>query len=376
MKQIDVKQPKYILPILVLPFILGIGWVLMDMFKSKPETEAIVMAETQDFNLDIPEANLEKKEVKTKLDALKDAYKKESDYSSLQAIERDEEIDEINDLGSIYSEDEIKALDSLNRATREAEKSIERTRRSYRSSYGEPDRTTDRAAPAKSKMQEEMELFKMQMNYLDSLQNSSYEKENSQQKPRQNIPLKPEEQAAEVLKASNPAGKFFNTVGAQQKTNLITAILDENIKVVQGSRIRIRLLDDILINDFILKKGSYIYGNVSGFTEQRVKIKVSSIMIDGERMKVELSVFDNDGQEGFYVPSSNFRDLTKNIGARVGSQSIQIGDQADGIEKFAYGALNDIYRSTTQAVTKNIKKNKAKLKYNTQVFLVNNKEKE
>ena len=34
------------------------------------------------------------------------------------------------------------------------------------------------------------------------------------------------------------------------------------------------------------------------------------------------------------------------------------------------------YRSTTQALSKNIKKKKAKLKYKTQVFLVKNKDKE
>ena len=31
MKQIDIKKPKYIIPILILPFILGIGWLVKDM---------------------------------------------------------------------------------------------------------------------------------------------------------------------------------------------------------------------------------------------------------------------------------------------------------------------------------------------------------
>jgi plasmid transfer protein len=53
-----------------------------------------------------------------------------------------------------------------------------------------------------------------------------------------------------------------------------------------------------------------------------------------------------------------------------------MNSQSEGVEQFALGALQDAYRSTTQALSKNIKKNKAKLKYNTQVFLVNNKDKE
>lgn len=153
-------------------------------------------------------------------------------------------------------------------------------------------------------------------------------------------------------------------------------MLDENVKVVQGSRIRIRLLDDIRIEDAVLAKGTYIYGNVSGFSEQRVKINISSIMINGRRIKVDLSVFDNDGQEGFFVPQSSFRDLSKQIGSQLSNQNITMNTSDGGIEQFAYNALQDVYRSTSQAISKNIKKNKAKLKYNTQVYLINNNEKD
>ena len=68
--------------------------------------------------------------------------------------------------------------------------------------------------------------------------------------------------------------------------------------------------------------------------------------------------------------------LSKDVGSQIGSQTIQMNSQSEGVEQFALGALQDVYRSTTQALSKNIKKNKAKLKYNTQVFLVNNKDKE
>ncbi|WP_349880003.1 conjugative transposon protein TraM, partial [Bacteroides cellulosilyticus] len=180
----------------------------------------------------------------------------------------------------------------------------------------------------------------------------------------------------DALKCILKVRMYFNTVGKEQKTSLITAILDETLKVTDGSRVRIRLLDDIMINDALLTKGTYLYGNVSGFKAQRVHINISSIMVDGKQMKVDLSVYDNDGQEGFFVPSSAFRDLSKDVGAQIGSQTIQMNSQSEGVEQFALGALQDAYRSTTQALSKNIKKNKAKLKYNTQVFLVNNKDKE
>ena len=386
MKQIDIKKPKYIIPILILPFILGIGWLVKDMINSAPAEET-TLVETEELNLDIPDANLEKREIKSKFESgirseehtselqshhdesLKGAFNKSSDYSSIQTIDKEEEVSEIESSGSLYSNDEIRQIDSLNQASRIREKELEQQIKGF-PTIDESSQIETRKAPEKSKMQEEMELFKMQMAYIDSLQNPR------PRTPQKKQDEKPKEKAIEVVKAKNPAEVYFNTVGKEQKTSLITAILDETLKVTDGSRVRIRLLDDIMINDALLTKGTYLYGNVSGFKAQRVHINISSIMVDGKQMKVDLSVYDNDGQEGFFVPSSAFRDLSKDVGAQIGSQTIQMNSQSEGVEQFALGALQDAYRSTTQALSKNIKKNKAKLKYNTQVFLVNNKDKE
>lgn len=374
MKQIDIKKPKYIIPLIILPFILGLGYVIQDMVSSQTQKQETILAETEDMNLEIPDANLEKKDIKSKLGALQGAFSKSSDYSSIQTIDKEVGVNEVEDGGSLYTSDEMRKIDSLNQASRLKEMELLAQQEKYRegnlSNTGEPDRGGNREAPKKSKMQEEMELFKMQMAYIDSIQNPR-----PKQQPVIEEVAKEKEPIADVVKAENPAMKYFNTVGKEEKSSLISAILDETVKVTSGSRIRIRLLDDIMIDKVMLTKGTYIYGNVAGFKEQRVNIKVSSIMVNGKQMKVDLNVYDNDGQEGFFVPASAFRDLTKQVGGQLGSQNIQFSSQAEGIEQFAYGALQDAYRSTTQAISKNIKKNKAKLKYNTQVFLVNNNEK-
>ena len=94
MKQIDIKKPKYIIPILILPFILGIGWLVKDMINSAPAEET-TLVETEELNLDIPDANLEKREIKSKFESLKGAFNKSSDYSSIQTIDKEEEVSEI-----------------------------------------------------------------------------------------------------------------------------------------------------------------------------------------------------------------------------------------------------------------------------------------
>ena len=166
MKQIDIKKPKYIIPILILPFILGIGWLVKDMINSAPAEETTL----EELNLDIPDANLEKREIKSKFESLKGAFNKSSDYSSIQTIDKEEEVSEIESSGSLYSNDEIRQIDSLNQASRIREKELEQQIKGF-PTIDESSQTETRKAPEKSKMQEEMELFKMQMAYIDSLQN-------------------------------------------------------------------------------------------------------------------------------------------------------------------------------------------------------------
>jgi conjugative transposon TraM protein len=372
MKQnkINFKQPKYIIPMLALPFLILIAFLIKDMEFGKKEE--VLLTETEDINTDIPDANLDKRETNTKFGALQEAFKKTSDFSSIQTIEKETK-DELGDAGSLYTTEEMREIDSLNQVTQLLEGRMKEQQLKYQS----PDflklqetaaEEEAREPPAKSRVDEEMELFKQQMAYLDSLQNPK------PVKPVVVIPKNevPEPEATEVEKVESPSASYFNTVGGDIQDYPIAAILDETVTVKEGSRIKIRLLDDIIIGKHILHKGSYLYGNVTGFKAQRVIITVSSVLIKNQRLKINLTVYDNDGQEGFFIPASSFRELTKNIGGQIQSQSISFEQQAQGVEQFAYGALQDIYRSTTQAVSKTIRQNKATLKYSTHVYLINN----
>lgn len=115
---------------------------------------------------------------------------------------------------------------------------------------------------------------------------------------------------------------------------------------------------------------------MTGFSSQRVKAAITSILAGDKFIKVKLSVFDNDGMEGFYVPESSFRDFVKDAGSNVVQQDINIesdGGYGSGIsgEAVALQALQNMYNSATSALSSNIRKNKAKIKYNTIVYLIN-----
>ena len=157
---------------------------------------------------------------------------------------------------------------------------------------------------------------------------------------------------------------------------LIRAMIDRTTKAREGTRLRFKLLDDVTVSGVRIAKGTYLYGTVTGFGGQRVRAAVTSILTGGRFIKVNLSVFDNDGMEGFYVPDSEFRDFVKDAGSSVVQQDINIesdGGYGSGIsgETIALQALQNMYNSATSALSSNMRRNKAKIKYNTIVYLIN-----
>lgn len=185
-----------------------------------------------------------------------------------------------------------------------------------------------------------------------------------------------------VIKSSDTNADKFHTVTASEdavEAKLIRAMIDQTTKAKEGTRLRFKLLDDVTVSGTKLRKGTYLYGTVSGFGQQRVRATITSILAGDKFIKVKLSVFDNDGMEGFYVPESAFRDFVKDAGSSTVQQNISFESEngyGSGIsgEAIALQALQNMYNSATSAISSNIRKNKAKIKYNTIVYLINSED--
>jgi|GEM_PF-105519 len=158
----------------------------------------------------------------------------------------------------------------------------------------------------------------------------------------------------------------FNAVYRQSETSFIKAVLDEDLSGFLGSRIRLRLLDDVFVGSRKLLRGQVLYAQVSGFSLERANLSVVSVLSGGEILPIHLSVYDLDGQKGLYVPGSAFRDMVKELG----SSSVQ-GTNVDGAAPSFYSSLlSTAFRSASQSAAKLLRINKAKLKYGTQVLLL------
>jgi conjugative transposon TraM protein len=185
---------------------------------------------------------------------------------------------------------------------------------------------------------------------------------------------KESEEAETVVKKTKGESEYFNTVSQNDPSfNLITAIIDENVKAVDGSRVRLRLLDDVEIGGMSVPKGTYLYATMSGFSKQRVKGKVGSVFVGDQIKTINLSIYDTDGLEGLYVPSSSFRETAKEIGSSAMQQSMSLDGSSSGtnVAQWAGQAVQQAYQRTSQAISKAIRKNKVTLKYGTRVYLIN-----
>ena len=177
---------------------------------------------------------------------------------------------------------------------------------------------------------------------------------------------------SEVVKKVKTSSDYFNTLAVNEKEpTLIKAIIDENVKAVDGSRVRLRLLDDVEIGEIIVKKGAYLYATMSGFSSQRVKGTVKSVLVDDEIVKINLSLYDTDGMEGLYVPSSQFRETSKDVTSNVDMNTTNTGSS---FSQWGMQTMQNAYQKTSNAIGKAIKKNKVKLKYGTFVYLINSKD--
>ncbi|HLA53545.1 MAG TPA: conjugative transposon protein TraM, partial [Flavitalea sp.] len=108
-----------------------------------------------------------------------------------------------------------------------------------------------------------------------------------------------------------------------EKFKAIPAIVDGTQKIVQGTVIRMRLLDSVRLNGQLFTKGQLIYGS-GDLYNQRVKINIKLIHVGLQIIPVDLAVYDRtDGMEGISVPEAVTGDAVRD-GAVNGVQNMDL----------------------------------------------------
>lgn len=388
LKKINWKQPKYMIPLIIYFPLLFVGYFVIDLFHTEKAEIPDGLATTEYLNPDLPEAKMKGDGIGNKYESMLKSYGKIDDYSALGNIERNEE-DTREEYESKYTDEEREQLEAQEAAKlAEMQRQLqESAQKGQEIAQGGSPSEKDRIARSKQREQKAMDelnraIAQARLQAQQSMMPAATDTADAGQREGKveasDKKKTDDDEPQEVVKKVKVTSDYFNTLCDNDKeTCLIKAIIDENIKAVDGSRVRLRLLDDIEINDVVVPKGSYLYATMSGFGSQRVKGNVQSIMVDDDIVKVSLALYDTDGLEGLYVPSSQFRETTKDVGsgALSNTSSLTNSSTTSGNSLATWGAqtITNAVQKTSNAISKAIKKNNAKLKYGTFVYLINSR---
>ena len=264
LKKINWKQPKYMLPLIIYFPLLFVGYFVIDLFHTeKAEIPDNSLTTTEYLNPVLPDAKMKGDGIGNKYESMVKSYGKIDDFTAMENIDRNNE-EEKESYDSKYTDEERQLLES-----QEAAKLAEIERQLQASAQKGQEIEADRLARSQQREQEAMEELNRALaqarlqgqQVVDNASASETESDCNNQpsgKAEGNITvneravkaISDDDEAQEVVKKVKVTSDYFNTLTENDlEPNLIKAIIDENVKAVDGSRVRLRLLDDIEINE-------------------------------------------------------------------------------------------------------------------------------
>ena len=407
--RINFRQPKYVLPAILYPLLLVTGYLVMDIFDTEVAEKPSALQTTEFLNPELPEARMRDDGIGGKYESMVKSYGRIQDYSAVENIERNDNETGKEEYDSKYTEEDLALLDSEAAAKSEE---LEHLREMQERLWESAEKGKAMAADSSGlqPLSEEERIARSEQRRKEAL--AELDRALAEARSRGQKGLEQPDSAAggqaqaanttaavggkveingnavnglaenavaeQVVKKVKTSSDYFNTLAENEpEPRLIKAIIDEDIKAVDGSRVRLRLLDDVEIDGKVVAKGSYLYATMSGFGSQRVKGSIKSLLVEDELVKVNLSLYDTDGLEGLYVPNSSFRETAQDVASNAlgSTMNINSGSTGNTFTQWGMQAIQNAYQRTSNALSKAIRKNKAKLKYGTFVYLVNGREK-
>ena len=187
----------------------------------------------------------------------------------------------------------------------------------------------------------------------------------------------PVSDSAMIARLSQSAGGGFHTaVGeapAETSRNTIKACVHGDQTITSGQSVRLRLLEAMRVGKYVLPRNTLITGEGS-IKGERLDIEILQVEYDGTIIPVELTVHDNDGQAGIFIPgsmeASAAKEMAANLGQNLGT-SISITNQSAGdqlLSEVGRGAIQGV----SQYISKKMREEKVHLKSGYTLMLYQN----
>ena len=176
--------------------------------------------------------------------------------------------------------------------------------------------------------------------------------------------------------AQSVGGGFHTAVGEAPKQaarNTIKACVHGDQTITSGQSVRLRLLEDMRVGKYVLPRNTLITGEGS-IKGERLDIEILQVEHNGTIIPVELTVHDNDGQAGIFIPgsmeASAAKEMAANLGQNLGT-SISITNQSAGdqlLSEVGRGAIQGV----SQYISKKMREEKVHLKSGYTLMLYQN----
>ena len=261
LQKINFRQPKYVLPAILYPLILGTGWLVIDMFKTEvKDAPDANLQETEYLNPTLPQAQIRDDGIGNRTESMMKSFGRIQDYSAVENIDRNND-EQTEEYDSRYSDEDFAMLDREAQARteellhlREMQDRIaegaQKGEAMSSDSLNPVDYADDNNAAALAEL--ERALAEARLKGQQSVEQPAPVVEASASvAATQTVEVKDgavnalsdDDDAQTVVKAKRPSSSYFNTLAENEpEPSLIKAIIDEDIKAVDGSRVRLRLV--------------------------------------------------------------------------------------------------------------------------------------
>ena len=176
--------------------------------------------------------------------------------------------------------------------------------------------------------------------------------------------------------AQSVGGGFHTAVGEAPKQaarNTIKACVHGDQTIISGQSVRLRLLEAMRVGKYVLPRNTLITGEGS-IKGERLDIEILQVEHNGTIIPEELTVHDNDGQAGIFIPgsmeASAAKEMAANLGQNLGT-SISITNQSAGdqlLSEVGRGAIQGV----SQYISKKMREEKVHLKSGYTLMLYQN----
>lgn len=151
------------------------------------------------------------------------------------------------------------------------------------------------------------------------------------------------------------------------KQELIKAEIYETATVLNGNRVKLRLLEDTRIYGQKIPRNTFLYG-ICRIKNERLLIEITQMPVQEDFVPVKLTICDLDGLEGLYVPDNAARKVYQEVGAYANTSSLM------GVTNnpLTYTGIRAADRAA-QTMLKRVRLKKVTVKKNTRIYIINQK---